>query len=146
MKYRFEFMNQGQIGDLFGESSHVVGKWLTNMGLRKNGSPSSEAFQKKLVIQNHANGGYNYVWHTERTVAELENAGHKRVAAPPATVVEPPPLSGPFTLRAAKDETWQLVGSNNEVAIIVTGEANAKVVSRLLNSVHDCGKLQQPLS
>lgn len=146
MKYRYEYMNQGQLGDLFGETSHVVGRWLKELGLRnKQGSPSGEAFEKKLVSQNYdSNGTYSYVWHVERTVAELEAAGHKQVAVPPTTLVEPPVLKGPFTMRASNHDNWHLVGSDNEVAIAVTGEANAKVVAHLLNLAHRC-RIVEPL-
>jgi len=148
MKYRYEYMNQGQLGKLFGETSHKVGDWLKDLGLRKrDGKPSSEAFNRNLVSQNYdANGTYCYVWHADRTVVALETAGHKRIPDPPLMLAEPPTLLGPFSLRESKNGTWQLLGSNDEVAIVVTGEANAKVVIRFLNLAHNCGKIEQLLS
>ncbi|QDU94128.1 hypothetical protein [Lignipirellula cremea] len=138
MKYKYEYMSMTQIGKLFGATSHQIGKWLKELGLRDgNGSPSSEAFERNLVDQRFdAKGNYIYQWHSEKTFELLEAAGHERVIDPPTDLVEPPQMKGPFKLRESENDTWRVVGSDSEVAIIVTGSKNARVVERLINLAH----------
>lgn len=69
------YLNQGQIGELFAATSHEVGRWLDAIGLRSGGRPTSKAFHGRFVSLS----GPGYCWDQERTVAALEEAGHKRV-------------------------------------------------------------------
>jgi hypothetical protein len=38
-KFRYHAMSQGQLGDLFGVTSHQIGRWLTEVGLRDDKKP-----------------------------------------------------------------------------------------------------------
>lgn len=50
MKYRREYMDMNEIGRLFGVSGQQVGKWLKELGLRRNnGTPSTAAYDQKLL-------------------------------------------------------------------------------------------------
>jgi len=145
MKLRYEFMNQRQLGQLFDATSHDVGKWLKELELRnRDGSPSSDAFNRKLVSKNYnTNGTYAYVWHAERTARLLEEAGHQLASILPTQVVETSTVKGPFTLRASDSETWHLVGSDSQVAIVVNGKENAEAVKRVMNIAHRGGILDR---
>lgn len=135
MKFKHEFMNMVDLGRLFGVSSHQIGKWLKQLGLRRDdGSPSTAAYNQKLVSFNYERWGtYNAVWHVEKVTNILEEAGHQPIVDPPCDLVEPPEISGPFTIRKGKDDRWQIVGGDGEVAIFVNGETNARVIQRVLN-------------
>ncbi|MBA2114064.1 hypothetical protein [Bremerella alba] len=145
MKLRYEYMNQRQLGQLFNATSHDVGKWLRDLELRnQKGSPSSEAFQRKLVSKNFdTNGTYSYVWHAERTARILEEAGHPLASIMPTQVVETPAVKGPFTLRASDADNWHLVGNDNQVTIVIRGERNADAVKRVMNIAHRAGILNR---
>ena len=132
-----------EIGRLFGVTGHQVGKWLKELDLRTEcGNPSKEAYCHKLISAGYyQHGTYNKLWHTERVISLLEEAGHELIANPPPDLVEPRALIGPFTMRENSTDIWQLVGSDNEVAIVVTGRRNARLVQRVLNLAHQCGRL-----
>jgi hypothetical protein len=59
MKLRYEYLNLGQLGEVFGTTSHQVGRWLTKIGLRyesANGKkPSRDAYSGGYVkdVQGH---------------------------------------------------------------------------------------------
>ena len=146
MTFKVTHMNMTELGQLFGVSSHQVGKWLKELGLRKkDGSPSSEAYNRQLIRCNfNENGTYN--WNAERTVAFLEESGHERIPNPPPELVAPPLLVGPFTLKKAENDCWHLVGPEREVAISVTGHSNAQVVGKILNLAHTSGYLDRLLN
>lgn len=47
-----EFLSQTELGQIFGVSSHRMGKWLVDLGLRyKNKKPSRPAFENGFVHQ-----------------------------------------------------------------------------------------------
>ena len=73
-----EFTTMRAIGQLFGETSHTVGKKLKECGLRMpDGKPSCQAHTLGLVdrkfTEDHRH--YIWVWHLAKTVALLEKAG-----------------------------------------------------------------------
>lgn len=82
MYEQYDTVNQTQLGEMFGTTSHKIGKWLIDAGLRtKNKKPSYTAFNEGYVTTSH-NGrgnGWYYVWRREPTVAALEALGHQRV-------------------------------------------------------------------
>ena len=133
--FKFEFMTQTQIGELFGVSSHQIGKWLVEIGLRTiKKYPSGLAFEGNFVSQAPSrNDGYNWVWHSAKTVAALEKAGHRRIPNPPLHLVEPPKLVGPFGKRGNFANGYDIVNGDGSVAVVVTGERNAEFLARLLN-------------
>lgn len=76
------YITMRELGTLFGVSSHVIGRWLVEIGLRTaQKRPSPAAFQGGYVQQGGLqNGGYFWIWHREMTIAALEQAGHQQVA------------------------------------------------------------------
>ena len=78
-----EYQMMSRIGDHFGVSSHIIGRWLLALGLRvrgKNGmEPSPEARSLGLVVElpDARNGHPGWLWHWTKTIALLEEAGHK---------------------------------------------------------------------
>jgi hypothetical protein len=132
--YRFEFMTMSQIGELFGVSSHQVGKWLVEIGLRTDRkAPSQLAFGGDFVTQAPSrNDGYNWVWHSARTVAALEKAGHRRIYNPPTYLVHPAKLKGPFGKRGNTENGYDIVNGDGSVAIVVSGEENADFMVKVL--------------
>lgn len=47
-----EYFTLTELGRLYGVSSHVVGRWLKNLGLRtESGQPSNQAFADGFVSQ-----------------------------------------------------------------------------------------------
>lgn len=76
-----DFFSMTELGTLYGVSSHKVGKWLVDLGLRDaNKKPSRLAFEHGLVAQRDSTqpGTYYWVWHGAKTMAVLDRAGHKR--------------------------------------------------------------------
>jgi hypothetical protein len=77
-----EYFTMKEIGQLFGLSSHAIGKTLKKIGLRTpEGKPSREAFNGKWCDQRWASdwSGYCYAWSKDRTIRALEKAGLKRL-------------------------------------------------------------------
>ena len=148
MRFRMEYMNMVELGKLFGVSGHQVGKWLKQAGLRRDyGSPSSKAYDQRLVSYDYErHGTYTTLWNAEKVVCILEEAGHQRIVNPPPELVEPPMLIGPFSLRESDNNTWQLVGKNGEVAVVVTGQTNARAVERVMNIAHRSGITERLIS
>ena len=145
--FRFEFRTLTQIGEVFGASSHQVGKWLVEIGLRTEGKrPSTAAFDGEFVTQGPSRGnGYNWVWHSVRTVAALEKAGHRRIPNPPPFLVDPPKLNGPFTTKANRTNGFDIVNADGSVAIVVSGPRNVELVARLLNLAEKHGFLARAM-
>lgn len=64
-----EYLSVTELGRHYGMSSHQVGRWLKNLGLRTDqGKPSSEAFALGYVSQRPSRqpGTYYWVWHGQR--------------------------------------------------------------------------------
>ncbi len=139
--FRFEYMTQTQIGELFAVSSHQIGKWLVEIGLRTDGkSPSSMAFDGKYVTQTPSGEDhYNWVWHSARTVAALEQAGHRRIPNPPLFLADPPKLSGPFMTRENCHNGYDILNGDKSVAAVVFGRQNVELVAKVLNLAHQHG-------
>ena len=147
MMYKYKSMTLTQIGELFGATSHDVGKWLVKLGLRTEAKrPSSVAFDGTFVTQGPSRGdGYNWIWHSERTVAELEKAGHRRIFNPPPYLVDPAELVGPFEKRANETNGYDIVNGDGSVSAVVAGEKNVDCVVRLLNLAHAHGALAKAM-
>lgn len=135
MKFRFEFMSMTQLGELFGVSNQQIGKWLVKLGLRTAASkPSREAFGDGYVeVGPSRNQGYNYVWHSDKTVAALTSAGHKPAVHPACELLAPCQLNGPFEVRTNPNFGFEVVNGDGTVAVWVRGRQNAKFVCDLLN-------------
>jgi len=148
MTTEYKHMNQRQLGVLFGGSSHDVGRWLKEIGLRTDeGKPTQQAFNGGYVDTaptGRGNGGYYYVWNAERTVAALEAAGHRRVGTP----VPVPALTGPFTTRPSspdggEGDGYEIAGRDGEVGIWVRGQRNAERLVNLMNLAHRHGQFRK---
>ena len=143
--FHYEYMTQTEIGALFGATSHEVGKWLVEIGLRTPGkTPSDKALGSYVKQAPTGTEGYlNWVWHSERTVTRLEAAGHRRIYNPPLNLVEPPRLNGPFTRRANDTNGFDIINGDGSVAIVVSGMQNADCLLKMLNVADKGGFVAQ---
>lgn len=144
MKFRHEFMTQTQLGEVFGVTSHQVGRWLTEIDLRYDSGrgmkPSSKAFDGGFVKHvGNGPGRYIWVWHSERTVEALAQAGHVVVLHPAHELVAPCKLNGPFELRPHPRFGYEVVNGDGSVAINVAGKENVRLLIRLLNAADKHG-------
>ena len=76
-----EFATMREIGKVFGVTNHTVGRKLKELGLRTtDGKPSGKSFAMGLVEQKFTDDyrHYCWVWHVEKTVSLLEEAGLTR--------------------------------------------------------------------
>jgi hypothetical protein len=76
-----EFLSLTELGRLYGVSSHMMGRWLVALGLRtREKKPSRDAFQGGYVSQRASTqpGTYFWVWHGERTMRLLHEAGYRK--------------------------------------------------------------------
>ena len=147
MKLKKRYMNMTEVGKIFGVTSHVVGKWLKQMGLRRhNGTPSSDAYEHGLIDSDfNEYGTYNVLWDAARVIAILDEAGHKRANPPPADLVEAPFLRGPFEAEEGGDGVWVIAGADEQKLISASGDTNAKVLTHILNLAHEGGYLKSVL-
>ena len=70
-----DFLTQTQLGKLYGVSSHQIGKWLKNLGLRtEDGKPSKKAIRDGMVKQAPSTqpGTYFWNWHKAKTCAVFD--------------------------------------------------------------------------
>jgi hypothetical protein len=73
-----EFLTMKEVGELFGKTSHAVGKKLKELGLRTaDGKPSWQAFERGLCERRFTDDGQNYLWawHGEMTFRLLRESG-----------------------------------------------------------------------
>jgi len=140
----FDYLTQTQLGTFFGETSHVVGRWLKEIGLRDAfGQPTRQAFKDGLAKQVVAEPLRFIAWHKERIVGMLVHAGHPLKDA--ASDQQPAlTLKGPFTVRCSSPEGdgYEVVDSNGIVGVWVRGEVNARWIELLMNYAYDHGKWQ----
>ena len=137
-----EYVTMTEIGKLYGVSSHVVGRWLREIGMRTEWGqrPSQNAIDGGYCrLAPIAPGrGHFYKWHKERTLAALEAAGHHPNPEIPITNR----LVGPFNAEQSGENGYRIVGDDGAVAIWVFGEEAARIVVKLLNWADDQGELQ----
>jgi hypothetical protein len=131
-----DYLSQTEIGKLFGATSHEVGKWLFDIGLRNEWKkPSKRAFDEGFVRTTGTGrglvGSYYYVWHKARTVAALQSAGHR--LRPHFDPQMDGRLQGPFEARKSSAHGFELTDANGHVAIWVMGQKNADRVTAVLN-------------
>jgi hypothetical protein len=143
MKYKVRHMNQGQLGSLFGVTSHVVGKWLVEIGLRdeKSKKPTAEAHHGGYVVQVWSGGNYAWEWEPQKTVAALRRAGHQLVLDLPLDLVEPPALRGPFSI--SDDDARDILDVDGCVAVTTTSGTNTALVLRMLDAAYRTGTIER---
>jgi hypothetical protein len=76
-----DFLSQTELGEIYGVTSHKIGKWLRGLGLRdENGKPTARAFQEGFVKQRPSTqpGTYFYVWHKAKTTEQLDGMCYPR--------------------------------------------------------------------
>lgn len=140
MKFRFSTLTQKQLGLLFGVSSHKIGEWLTEIGLRNDQTkrPTNEAHYGRYCEQAPSGQcGYHWVWRSQPTVDKLLAAGHRLVLELPESIVEPPFLNGPFTISITNPKA--VMNSDGSLAALTTSIDNAKVLLCLLCNGHRYG-------
>lgn len=82
-----EWANMREIGRLFGQTSHDVGRILKHHDYRfENGKPTKKSFDAGFVREHFVNGFYSWTWHVERTSALLESFGWKRRNSSPTKI------------------------------------------------------------
>ena len=144
MKIKYQFLTQTQLGSLFGASSHEIGKWLTDVGLRdkKTKKPTNEAHRGGFC-ETAPSGqvGYHWVWHAEKTVTALRENGHRLSETLPNELVTPPELTGPFLVESGAGR--HILNHEGEVVVRTTSDQNAQVILRLLNAAHRSGALER---
>ena len=90
-----------EIGKRFDASSHDVGRWLTEIGLRTQYKEPSQAALAGGYCKRQAMDGPGtlVVWNVAKAVAALEKAGHRQIVKPPPMPIpKTNRLDGPFTL------------------------------------------------
>ena len=141
MRFKTEHVTQTELGQIFGVSSHVIGDWLVEAGLknekkRATGYAHEEGF---ITTVSNKSWGYRWLWHTQKTVRALIEAGHHPVSPPPGNLIEPSTIKGPFTCRLNDNGTHEIVGHDGFPAVWVVGDGNATFVTKLLNLAHNHG-------
>jgi hypothetical protein len=138
-----DYLSQTELGKLFGATSHEIGKWLLDIGLRNEWKkPSKRAFDEGFVSTAGTNrggtGGYFYVWSREKTVAALQSAGHRlKLHFDPNLDGR---LKGPFEARRSSTHGYELADFNGHIAYWAMGKENAETLIELLNLAHKHGR------
>jgi hypothetical protein len=144
-----EFMSLTEMGAIFGVTNQKIGRALMGIGLRTaDGNPSPKALDGGYCGLRPTGRGpipHNFVvWHAEKTLAALEQAGYKRARQEQqAAVPKAPPhrLIGPFTLGESSMNGFQVIGGDGKVSVWVYGLEASQQVLKLLNLAYDYGKL-----
>jgi hypothetical protein len=136
-------MTLTQIGQLFGETNQMVGKWLASAGLRDDrGKPTRQAHDGGFCeTAPSRNDGFFWSWRPEKVVPVLETLGHRMLSMPPVDLVEPPPLSGPFGVRTDANGFTEVTNADGTVAALVPGRPQAEKLVAVMNLAHKHGKL-----
>ena len=140
-----DYLSQTELGKLFGASSHDIGKWLVECGLRTDRKkPSKRAFDEGFVSTAGTNrggqGGYFYVWSKEKTVAALQSAGHR--LRPHFDPQLDGRLQGPFEATKVSPNGFEVADANGHVAYWAMGKRNADALVELLNLATKHGRLR----
>ena len=143
MKFKYNFLTQTQLGRLFGVSSHKIGHWLIEAGLRtEDKRPSDRAHHDGFCTTAPSGStGYHWVWNSQKTVKALQDAGHTVVSDAPAELVEPSILNGPFSVSSSR--TKEILNADGSVAVSVMNEQSADIVLKLLNTSHRHGVIER---
>lgn len=142
-KFRYPRMTLTQIGQLFGVTNQMVGKWLASAGLRDDrGKPTRQAHDGGYCeTAPSRNDGFFWSWRPEKVVPVLETLGHRMLSMPPVDLVEPPPLVGPFGLRTDADGFTEVTNADGTLAALVPGRPQAEKLVAVMNLAHKHGKL-----
>ena len=133
MIFKHKTFSQKQLGELFGVSSHEIGKWLVKVGLRdeKSGKPTRDAHEGGYCeTAPSGQTGYFWAWKPEKTVQRFIDAGYRLLSELPEEWVEPSPLNGPF--RISESCPKEILNSDGSLAVRAACRRNAEVVLKLL--------------
>ena len=148
MRFKNMYSNQQVLGQLFGVTSHDIGKWLIEAGLRNavTKAPTSEAHNEGFCEQvvGGPSGQYTYHWQTERTVQRLVERGHALLLEPPLNQIEEPELKGPFAIHA-RDQRY-LTNSDGEVVVKTISAEHAVIIWKLLTAADKSRMLEKLLA
>ena len=123
------YANQGEIGRHLGGSSHDVGQWLEEAGLKRGKYPTERAMKDGYVFCASLTSGFR--WHLEKTLAALEALGHKRLPQP--SEAKP---TGPFSTVRGDENEWLVLNGDGTYSVVVIGEENARKLTGVLNYLH----------
>lgn len=145
MKYVFEFMTQTQLGVIFGTSSHKIGAWLKEIGLRnKFGQPTQEAITGAFCKQAPSGPtAYHWVWNSRKTVKLLMDNGFAVVPNPPRSLVHPAILNGPFSVQKTSGAEFSILNKDGSVSLWANNDKTANVMVKILNAAHSCGVIDR---
>jgi len=142
LKYKYPTLTQTQLGQLFGATSHQIGRWLADVGLRDENKPTPRAFDGDFCVAVPSRGqGYHYAWRPERVAPLLEQAGHGLVFPLPSDLVDAPMLNGPFTHRRRASGGYEVNNADGTVAALVPGGPQAEKLVVVMNAAHKIGYL-----
>jgi hypothetical protein len=141
----FDYLTQTQLGQLFGATSHEVGRWLRELGFKRSDNRPSDEAIRSGVVESVTDGTVRFpAWNKEKVVKLLEANGHHRSdsAEPKAPVrSNEVTLLGPFSARHNGGDGYEILDGNGDVGIWVRGEANAERIAAILSLAYNCGKL-----
>ena len=140
----FDNLSQKQLGQVFGVSSHCIGMWLKQIGLRNShGEPTQQAITEGLAVKVDVEGMAFVAWDKKRTIDLLRKAGLYLPGEEDEQPKQSSVLVGPFAVKnnGAGGDGWELVGADGIVGVWVRGRANADKIAAILTIAHRCGKL-----
>ena len=77
-----EYCNMKTIGQLYGLSSHKVGRELRDCGYRQDGKPTKKAYSEGMAVVRHDPEHpewISYLWHRAKVTELLEDFGFRKV-------------------------------------------------------------------
>lgn len=145
MKFTYTHMTQTQLGELFGVTSHKIGQWLKDIGLRdESGRPTEEAHEGRFCKQAPSGPtGYHWVWDSKKTVAAFLEVQHLLVPNPPSNLVAPTILNGPFCVRKSAGSEFVIENGDGSASVWANNKMTADVIARILNLAHDKGVIDR---
>lgn len=145
MRFTHKHMTQTQLGELFDVTSHTIGRWLKDLGLRgKDGRPTEEAHKGHFCKQAPSGPtGYHWVWDSQKTVAAFLEDQHLLIPNPPQNLVAPAILNGPFSVRKSSGSEFVIENGDGSVSVWANNQMTADVVAKILNLAHDKGVIDR---
>ena len=143
-----EYASMSDLAKRFDVTRNVLGKWLVEIGLRIRDSdrrmkPSRRAFEEgfiKAIPHGRNQDGFFYIWHREKTIAALTEAGYK-LEEPASPPVREHPLVAPFTCEASSTNGFVILNRDGEAVLWTVGEIAANFLTKMLNLAEKYGKL-----
>ena len=131
-----EFVTITQLGDMFGVSRVVMGRWLARIGLRNRTLDPTQDARNNGFCKLYRNDReiVFWVWHRNKTIKALKAAGYAPTDEHPETVVASR-LVGPFSLHPTGVDGFQVRNGDGTCCVFVRGERVAKQVVALFNHV-----------